>query len=68
MRSTRAGIRIIEVPLNSPDPLKSIELLAKRFGDRMLVGAGTVLDRADVAARSAARADGSSSRPTPTST
>ena len=28
------GIRIIEVPLNSPDPLRSIELLAQRFGDR----------------------------------
>jgi 2-dehydro-3-deoxyphosphogalactonate aldolase len=42
------GIRIIEVPLNSPEPLKSIEQLAKRFGDRMLVGAGTVLDPADV--------------------
>lgn len=38
-----AGIRIIEVPLNSPDPLASIELLARRFGDSMLVGAGTVL-------------------------
>jgi 2-dehydro-3-deoxyphosphogalactonate aldolase len=43
-----AGIRIIEVPLNSPDPLKSIERLAAKFGDRALVGAGTVLDRADV--------------------
>lgn len=42
------GIRIIEVPLNSPDPLRSIELLAKRFGDKMLVGAGTVLETADV--------------------
>lgn len=42
------GIRIIEVPLNSPDPLKSIERLATRFGERMLVGAGTVLDPADV--------------------
>jgi 2-dehydro-3-deoxyphosphogalactonate aldolase len=42
------GIRIIEVPLNSPDPLKSIERLAAKFGDRALVGAGTVLDRADV--------------------
>jgi 2-dehydro-3-deoxyphosphogalactonate aldolase len=42
------GIRIIEVPLNSPDPLKSIELLARKFGDRVLVGAGTVLDPADV--------------------
>src|SRR3954452_23588638 len=37
------GIRIIEVPLNSPEPLKSIERLAKRMGDRALVGAGTVL-------------------------
>jgi 2-dehydro-3-deoxyphosphogalactonate aldolase len=43
------GIRIVEVPLNSPEPLKSIERLAKRFGERMLVGAGTVLDPADVA-------------------
>jgi 2-dehydro-3-deoxyphosphogalactonate aldolase len=38
-----AGIGIIEVPLNSPDPLVSIEALAKRFGDSVLVGAGTVL-------------------------
>ena len=44
----QAGIRIIEVPLNSPEPLKSIELLAKRFGETMLVGAGTVLNLADV--------------------
>jgi 2-dehydro-3-deoxyphosphogalactonate aldolase len=43
-----AGIRIIEVPLNSPDPLQSIETLSKRFGDEVLVGAGTVLDPADV--------------------
>jgi len=43
------GIRIIEVPLNSPDPLKSIELLARKFGDSMLVGAGTVLTVAQVA-------------------
>ena len=42
------GIRIVEVPLNSPEPLKSIELLAKRFGERMLVGAGTVLRGEDV--------------------
>ena len=38
-----AGIRIIEVPLNSPEPLKSIEHLARLFGDRALTGAGTVL-------------------------
>ena len=45
-----AGIRIIEVPLNSPDALKSIALLAREFGDSMLVGAGTVLTTAEVAA------------------
>lgn len=44
-----AGIRIIEVPLNSPDPLASIERLAERFGDRALIGAGTVLDPDEVA-------------------
>lgn len=42
------GIRIIEVPLNSPEPLNSIELLARRFGDRALIGAGTVLTTEDV--------------------
>ena len=44
-----SGIRIIEVPLNSPDPLASIERLARRFGESALIGAGTVLDPADVA-------------------
>ncbi len=34
------GIRIIEVPLNSPDPLRSIERIASRCGERTLVGAG----------------------------
>ncbi|HZX76904.1 2-dehydro-3-deoxy-6-phosphogalactonate aldolase [Lysobacter sp.] len=38
-----AGFRVIEVPLNSPQPLDSIALLAREFGDRCLVGAGTVL-------------------------
>lgn len=38
-----SGIRIVEVPLNSPEPLKSIERLSARFGDRALIGAGTVL-------------------------
>src|SRR4051794_33978838 len=42
------GIRIIEVPLNSPDPLTSIERLAKRFEETVLVGAGTVLEVAAV--------------------
>lgn len=45
----QAGIRIVEVPLNSPEPLTSIERLARRLGERALVGAGTVLDPADVA-------------------
>ena len=38
-----AGFRAIEVPLNSPDAFKSIEILSKAFGDRCLCGAGTVL-------------------------
>lgn len=38
-----AGVRGMEVPLNSPEPLKSIRRLAEEFGDRMCVGAGTVL-------------------------
>ena len=42
------GIRIIEVPLNSPQPFDSIEIIAKAFGDRALVGAGTVLNTDDV--------------------
>jgi 2-dehydro-3-deoxyphosphogalactonate aldolase len=42
------GIRIIEVPLNSPEPLTSIERLVAKFGERMLVGAGTVLKADDV--------------------
>ena len=44
-----SGIRIIEVPLNSPEPLASIERLAQRFGDEVLVGAGTVLHPQQVA-------------------
>ena len=42
------GLRIIEVPLNSPDPLASIERLAERFGGEALIGAGTVLRADDV--------------------
>jgi 2-dehydro-3-deoxyphosphogalactonate aldolase len=37
-----AGIRAIEVPLNSPEPYRSIEILARRFGGEALTGAGTV--------------------------
>ena len=38
-----AGFCCLEVPLNSPAPLRTIEALAERFGDQMLIGAGTVL-------------------------
>ena len=44
------GIRIIEVPLNSPDPLDSIGRLARRLGERAVIGAGTVLNPEQVAA------------------
>jgi 2-dehydro-3-deoxyphosphogalactonate aldolase len=43
------GIRIVEVPLNSPDPFSSIRAIADALGDTALVGAGTVIDPADVA-------------------
>ncbi|WP_295634083.1 2-dehydro-3-deoxy-6-phosphogalactonate aldolase [Novosphingobium sp.] len=43
-----AGVRLIEVPLNSPDPFASIALLQAEFGGNALIGAGTVLDLAAV--------------------
>jgi 2-dehydro-3-deoxyphosphogalactonate aldolase len=44
-----AGITIVEVPLNSPDPLASIRVLARDFGERLLIGAGTVTVPSQVA-------------------
>jgi len=43
-----AGITMIEVPLNSPDPLASISLAAGAFGEEAMIGAGTVLTRKQV--------------------
>ncbi len=51
-----SGFRAIEVPLNSPDPLRSIERLAARLDASVLVGAGTVMSAADVDAVHAAGA------------
>jgi 2-dehydro-3-deoxyphosphogalactonate aldolase len=39
-----AGVAAIEVPLNSPDPFRSIEAIAAALGPKALVGAGTVLE------------------------
>ena len=44
-----AGVTVIEVPLNSPQPFESIARLAERHAHHALVGAGTVLEVADVA-------------------
>jgi 2-dehydro-3-deoxyphosphogalactonate aldolase len=51
-----AGIGAIEIPLNSPDPLESIALLAEHFGDNTLIGCGTVISELDLRASHAAGA------------
>jgi 2-dehydro-3-deoxyphosphogluconate aldolase / (4S)-4-hydroxy-2-oxoglutarate aldolase len=43
-----AGITAVEVTLNSPDALGTIERLAKRYGAMAAIGAGTVLTEAEV--------------------
>jgi 2-dehydro-3-deoxyphosphogalactonate aldolase len=43
-----SGFRAVEIPFNSPDPLKSVELAAHKFGGDILIGGGTVLDAGNV--------------------
>ena len=45
---TASGIRLIEVPLNSPDALESIRIASEGIGSKALIGAGTVLTKDDV--------------------
>jgi 2-dehydro-3-deoxyphosphogalactonate aldolase len=45
-----AGFRVLEVPLNSPQPFDSIALLAEALGADVLVGAGTVMTPVQVEA------------------
>lgn len=45
-----AGVKVIEVPLNSPEPVESIRRLVEALGERAVCGAGTVLTPADVEA------------------
>lgn len=49
-----AGVAIVEVPLNSPDPIASIAALSQTYGARLLIGAGTVMNEAQVAQVAAA--------------
>jgi 2-dehydro-3-deoxyphosphogalactonate aldolase len=49
-----AGVVVLEVPLNSPEPMESIRRLAAHLGTRALVGAGTVMTEAQVAEVAAA--------------
>ena len=50
----QAGVRIVEVPLNSPEPYDSIRRLADAFHGRLFIGGGTILDTDQVEAVAAA--------------
>ncbi|WP_240433856.1 2-dehydro-3-deoxy-6-phosphogalactonate aldolase [Shewanella japonica] len=42
------GYRVIEVPLNSPNPYESIKRLSEKYGDSVVIGAGTVVSKEQV--------------------
>src|SRR4029453_16311651 len=48
---TEAGIRIVEVPLNSPRAFESLRIFVERSGTNVLIGAGTVLSPEEAAQR-----------------
>jgi 2-dehydro-3-deoxyphosphogalactonate aldolase len=50
----QAGVRVVEAPLNSPEPYQTIRLLAERFKGRMVVGGGTILTEQEADAVAAA--------------
>jgi len=52
----QAGVRVVEVPLNSPEPFESIRILSESLAGRAVVGAGTVLDPGEVDTAAAAGA------------
>ena len=37
-------MRIVEIPMNPPEPLESLRILTRAYGNRMICGAGTLLD------------------------
>lgn len=45
----KSGMRMVEVPMNSPEAFTSIALLSGRFADDLLIGGGTVTDTTQVA-------------------
>ncbi len=53
----KAGFRIIEVPLNSPEPMRSIAIMRQALPDDAVVGAGTVMRETEVEELAAIGAD-----------
>jgi 2-dehydro-3-deoxyphosphogalactonate aldolase len=57
LRIADTGFRLIEIPLNSPDPFASIAAMRRALPDEVLVGAGTVLAADQIEALAACGAD-----------